>query len=58
MSFGTYQRYEHGSINLDNISLKTALALCAVLEIDPYQAVFGMDRKSLKEELGKRKINL
>ena len=42
MNLREYQRYEHGDFKLANSRMKTGLRICAVLELDPYVAVFGI----------------
>ena len=36
-----YQRYEYGETEVQRINLRAGLILCAVLEIDPMELVFG-----------------
>jgi len=36
-----YQRFEYGERDIRNASMKTGLAICAVLGIDPMLLVFG-----------------
>ena len=36
-----YQRYEYGETKLSNCRMKIGLKICAILELDPYEAVFG-----------------
>ena len=36
-----YQRLEYGERDIRNCSMKTGLAVCAVLGIDPFVLVFG-----------------
>ena len=36
-----YQRLEYGERDIRNCSMKTGLAICAVLCIDPFTLVFG-----------------
>ena len=36
-----YQRYEYGETPVQRISIRAGLALCAVLELDPVELVFG-----------------
>ncbi len=42
MNLREYQRYEHGDFKLANSRMKTGLRICAMLELDPYVAVFGI----------------
>lgn len=44
MNLREYQRYEHGDFKLANSRMKTGLRICAVLELDPYVAVFGAEK--------------
>lgn len=46
IGFGTYQRYEHGTVKPERMSLGTGLALCALLDIDPYELAFGTDKET------------
>ena len=41
MSLHQYQRYEYGEHTLANSRMKVGLRICAVLELNPYEAVFG-----------------
>ena len=41
MSIHQYQRYEYGETKLSNCRMKIGLKICAILELDPYEAVFG-----------------
>ena len=36
-----YQRIERGERSLDHMGMRTGLSICAVLEINPYDALFG-----------------
>ena len=40
-SIHQYQRYEYGEHKLSNCPLKIGLRICAVLELDPFEVVFG-----------------
>lgn len=42
-----YQRLEYGERDIRNCSMKTGLAVCAVLGIDPFALVFGGEFESL-----------
>lgn len=42
-----YQRLEYGERDIRNCSMKTGLAVCAVLGIDPFVLVFGGEFESL-----------
>ncbi len=44
MSLHQYQRYEYGESSLSNCRMRTGLRICAILELDPYEAVFGNER--------------
>ncbi len=44
-----YQRYEYGEMAIHRINLRSGLALCAVLEIDPVSLVFDGNKNALKE---------
>lgn len=41
MSIHQYQRFEYGETKLSNSRMKIGLRICAILELDPYEAVFG-----------------
>lgn len=41
MSIHQYQRYEYGENSISNCRMKIGLRICAVLELDPYEVVFG-----------------
>lgn len=41
MSIHQYQRYEYGETKLSNSRMKIGLRICAILEHDPYEAIFG-----------------
>ena len=43
MSIGQYQRLENGERQIRNASMKIGLAVCAVLEIDPFMLIFGTE---------------
>ena len=44
ISLQMYQRYEYGESAIANSRMKIGLRICAVLELDPYEVVFGYDR--------------
>ena len=41
MSIHQYQRYEYGEHKLAGCPMRVGLRICALLGIDPYEAVFG-----------------
>ncbi len=41
MSLHQYQRYEYGDRRMTNSPMRIGLRICAVLELDPYEIVFG-----------------
>ncbi len=41
MSIHQYQRYEYGDHRISNCPMRIGLRICAVLELDPYEVVFG-----------------
>ena len=41
ISIGQYQRLEYGEQDIKNTSMKIGLAVCTVLEIDPFILAFG-----------------
>ena len=46
MSLHQYQRYEYGENKLSNSRMKIGLKICAILELNPFEAVFDADCKS------------
>ena len=46
MSLHQYQRYEYGQHKLANSRMNVGLRICAALELNPYEAVFGTRRHS------------
>lgn len=51
LGIGSYQRIERGRRSVDKMSFGTGLQLCAILDIDPYELVFGMARGSCRERI-------
>ena len=43
MSIHQYQRYEYGESRLSETTMRIGLRVCAVLELDPYEVVFGSE---------------
>ena len=43
MSIHQYQRYEYGESRLSETAMRIGLRICAVLELDPYEVVFGSE---------------
>ena len=43
MSLHQYQRYEYGENKLSNSRMKIGLKICAILELNPFEAVFDAD---------------
>ena len=43
MSIHQYQRYEYGETKLANCRMQIGLRICAILELNPFEAVFGPD---------------
>ena len=41
MSLHQYQRFEYGETLISNSRMRVGLRICAVLELDPYEVVFG-----------------
>ncbi|MBP3210643.1 MAG: helix-turn-helix transcriptional regulator [Oscillospiraceae bacterium] len=39
-----YQRFEYGSRSFSNCNLRTALKICAALQLDPFEVVFEDDQ--------------
>ncbi len=50
MQIRQYQRLEYGEREVWRVSIRTGLALCAVLHLDPIELVFG-DNPDLLDEL-------
>ena len=42
MSIHQYQRYEYGDRKLMNSPMRIGLRICEILELDPYEGVFGI----------------
>ncbi len=42
MSIHQYQRYEYGDHRIANCPMRIGLRICSVLELDPYEVVFGV----------------
>ena len=38
-----YQRYEYGEHKISNCPMRIGLRICALLELDPYELVFGSE---------------
>ena len=51
MTLRSYQRLEVGDTALGNTRLRFGLAICAILDIDPYMIVFNQDSAALKKWL-------
>ena len=47
----SYQRLEHGVQPIEDTSLRTGLILCAILDIDPYEMVFGTGKEELIKQI-------
>ena len=43
MSLHQYQRFEYGESLVSTSRMSTGLRICAVLELDPYEVVFGTE---------------
>ena len=41
MPIGQYQRYESGETPLSRCQMRIGLRICAILELDPYEVIFG-----------------
>jgi DNA-binding XRE family transcriptional regulator len=44
-----YQRYEYGDRKLSNSSMILGLRICSILELDPYEFVFGESKDWIKK---------
>ena len=53
VQFGVYQRYEYGIHSLGHARMKTGLAICALLGLDPYEFAFGVSREEYLERMEK-----
>ena len=49
MQFRQYQRFEYGETEISRMQFKAGLALCAVLELNPIELIFGDDGEALME---------
>lgn len=43
MNTHQYQRYEYGEHKIANCPMRIGLRICAVLELDPYELIFGSE---------------
>ena len=50
-----YQRLEYGESDVQKLGMRAGLSLCVVLELDPYDLIFGSNPEAL-EGLRKRCI--
>ena len=41
MSIHQYQRYEYGESTVSNTPMRIGLRICALLQLNPYDVVFG-----------------
>lgn len=44
-----YQRLEYGESDIQKLGLRPGLALCIVLELDPYDLIFGAQPETLED---------
>ena len=42
-----YQRLEYGETDVQKLGMRAGLSLCIVLELDPYDLIFGANPKAL-----------
>lgn len=47
MSIHQYQRYEYGETKLANTRMQIGLRICAILELNPFEVVFGPEYKRM-----------
>ena len=43
-----YQRLEYGETDVQKLGMRAGLSLCIVLELDPYDLIFGANPKALQ----------
>ena len=48
MHIRQYQRFEYGEQSLSSCSMRTGLAICAVLQIDPYEAIGSEENSPIR----------
>ena len=58
VQFRVYQRFEYGIRTLASSQMKSGLAICALLDIDPYKVVFGMEREEYLGSMKRARNNL
>ena len=44
-----YQRLEYGESNVMKLGMRAGLSLCIVLELDPYDLIFGSHPESVED---------
>ena len=49
-----YQRLEYGETDVQKLGMRAGLALCIVLELDPYDLIFGSNPEVLEEIKSRR----
>ena len=49
-----YQRLEYGESNVQKLGMRAGLSLCIVLELDPYDLIFGAHPETV-EDLKRRR---
>ncbi len=54
MSLHHYQTYEYGEVSLSNSRMRNGLRVCALLQLDPYQVIFGSKNTALNRPPEKR----
>ena len=49
-----YQRLEYGESDVQKLGMRAGLALCIVLELDPYDLIFGPHPKTVEDLRSRR----
>ena len=44
-----YQRLEYGESDVQKLGMRAGLSLCIVLELDPYDLIFGANPETVKD---------
>ena len=54
INLGQYQRLEYGESDVQKLGMRAGLSLCIVLELDPYDLIFGA-HPEMVEDLKRRR---
>ena len=49
-----YQRLEYGESDVQKLGMRAGLALCVVLELDPYDLIFGANAEAVEDLRSRR----